>query len=262
MADQTDAMRTDMGWSTVDRITVRGLDLPSQILGKLNLGDVAFLELTGRLPSERESVVFNAIAVTLVEHGITPSAIATRMTYLGAPEAMQAAVAAGLCGLGTVFVGSTQSAARLLQTALAKTSGKRDLEAIAKDIVTDYRARKAVIPGIGHPIHKPIDPRTPRLFEIAEQNGFSGDYVRLMILIAEEAEKASGKSLPVNATGAIAALASELGLTPEMCQGIAVFARAIGLVGHIVEEAKTPMAAKIWHQVEAQATRHVRPDKD
>ena len=262
MADQTDAMHTDMGWSTVDRITVRGLDLPSQILGKLNLGDVAFLELTGRLPSERESVVFNAIAVTLVEHGITPSAIATRMTYLGAPEAMQAAVAAGLCGLGTVFVGSTQSAARLLQTALAKTSGKRDLEAIAKDIVTDYRARKAVIPGIGHPIHKPIDPRTPRLFEIAEQNGFSGDYVRLMILIAEEAEKASGKSLPVNATGAIAALASELGLTPEMCQGIAVFARAIGLVGHIVEEAKTPMAAKIWHQVEAQATRHVRPDKD
>jgi citrate synthase len=262
MADPTDAMRTDMGWSTTDRITVRGLDLPSQILGRLNLGDVAFLELTGRLPNERESAVFNAIAITLVEHGITPSAIAARMTYLGAPEAMQAAVAAGLSGLGNVFVGSTQSAAKLLQDALATTTGTRDLEAIAKDIVANYRARKAIIPGIGHPIHKPIDPRTPRLFEIAEQNGFRGDYVRLMVLIAEEAEKASGKSRPVNATGAIAALASELGLTPEMCKGIAVFARAIGLVGHIVEEAKAPMAAKIWHQVDAQATRHVRPDKD
>ena len=261
MSEKNDNMRTDMGWSTVDHITVRGLDLPSQILGKLNLGDVAFLELTGRLPTERESAVFNAIAVTLVEHGITPSAIATRMTYLGAPEAMQAAVAAGLCGLGTIFVGSTQSAARLLQTTLSKAPAKRDLEAIAKAIVADYRARKAIIPGIGHPVHKPIDPRTPRLFEIAEQNGFSGDYVRLMILIAEEAEKASGKSLPVNATGAIAALASELGLTPELCQGIAVFARAIGLVGHIVEETKAPMGAKIWHQIEAQATRHVRPDK-
>ena len=260
MSKQDDIMRTDMGWSTVDKITVRGLDLPSQILGKLNLGDVAFLELTGRLPNERESVVFNAIAVTLVEHGITPSAIAARMTYLGAPEAMQAAVAAGLCGLGTVFVGSTQSAARLLQTSLPKTAEKRDLAAIAKTIVADYRARKATIPGIGHPIHKPIDPRTPRLFAIAKENGFSGDYVKLMILIAEEAEKASGRSLPVNATGAIAALACELGLTPEMCHGIAVFARAIGLVGHIVEEAKSPMAAKIWHQVEAQATRHVRPD--
>jgi len=260
MNKQDDVMRTDMGWSTVDKITVRGLDLPSQILGKLNLGDVAFLELTGRLPSERESVVFNAIAVTLVEHGITPSAIATRMTYLGAPEAMQAAVAAGLCGLGTVFVGSTQSAARILQTSLPKTGEKRDLAAIARAVVGDYRARKATIPGIGHPIHKPIDPRTPRLFAIAEENGFSGDYVKLMVLIAKEAENVSGRSLPVNATGAIAALACELGLTPEMCQGIAVFSRAIGLVGHIVEEAKMPMAAKIWHQIEAQATRHVRSD--
>lgn len=262
MSQDQKTMRTDMGWSTVDRITVRGLDLPSQILGKLNLGDVAFLELTGRLPSERESVVFNAIAVTLVEHGITPSAIATRMTYLGAPEAMQAAVAAGLCGLGTVFVGSTQTGARMLQTALKSAAPDADLDAIAKAVVADFRARKAAVPGIGHPIHKPIDPRTPRLFEIAADNGFRGRYVDLMERIAAEAERASGRSLPVNATGAIAALACELGLTPEMCQGVAVFARAIGLVGHIVEEAHAPMAASIWHQIEAQATEHVRPKKD
>jgi citrate synthase len=259
MSEPKQTMRTDMGWSTTDQITVRGLDLPSQILGKLNLGDVAFLELTGRLPSEPESVVFNAIAVTLVEHGITPSALATRLTFLGAPEAMQAAVAAGLCGLGSVFVGSTQSAAKMLQTALPTRDTKRDLNALAKDIVADYRARKTPIPGIGHPIHKPIDPRTPRLFEIAEQNGFRGPYVELMIRVAECAEQASGRSLPVNATGAIAALNCELGLTPQMCQGIAVFARAIGLVGHIVEEAKTPMAAEVWHHIEAEATRHVRP---
>lgn len=259
MSQDKQSIRTDMGWSTVDRITVRGLDLPSQILGKLNLGDVAFLELTGRLPSERESAVFNAIAITLVEHGITPSAIATRLTYLGAPEAMQAAVAAGLCGLGTVFVGSTQSAARMLQTALKDAPNDADLDGIAAATVADFRARKVAVPGIGHPIHKPIDPRTPRLFEIAAANGFSGRYVDLMTRIAALAEKVSGRSLPVNATGAIAALSSEIGLTPEMCQGIAVFARAIGLVGHIVEEAKSPMGAAIWHQIEGQATEHVRP---
>jgi citrate synthase len=251
-------MRTDMGWSTADRITVRGRDLASDILGKLNLGDMAFLELTERLPTERESIVFNAIAVTLVEHGITPSSIATRMTFLGAPEAMQAAVAAGLCGLGSVFVGSTQSAARLLQQAIPDRNAKLDLDALAASIVADHRNRKAIVPGIGHPIHKPVDPRTPRLFEIAEQNSYRGPYVELMILIAEHAEKAAGRSLPVNATGAIAALASELGLTPQMCQGIAVFARAIGLVGHIVEDAKAPMGSEIWHMVEAEATRHVR----
>ena len=97
-------IRSDMAWSTPERIVVRGKDLPSEILGHFNLGDMAFLELTGRAPSAQESTLFNAMVVTLVEHGLTPSAIAARMTYFGAPEAMQAAVAAGLCGLGSVFV--------------------------------------------------------------------------------------------------------------------------------------------------------------
>lgn len=260
MSQQKTDIRSDMAWSTADRITVRGRDLPSQILGKLNLGDVAFLELTGRLPSAAESAVFNAIAVTLVEHGITPSALATRMTILGAPEAMQAAVAAGLCGLGSVFVGSTQGAAKILLAALPTRDAPDDLDRIAGEIVADHRARKTTIPGIGHPIHKPIDPRTPRLFEIAEEHGFKGRYVELMTLIATHAEKASGKSLPVNATGALAALCCELGLTPQMCQGIAVFARAIGLVGHIVEETSRPIAAEVWHRIDAEATRHVRPE--
>ena len=102
-------IRTDIAWSTHSTITVKGFDLCNDILGTVSLGDIAFLELTDRLPAKRESVVFNAIAVTLVEHGLTPSAIATRMTYAGAPEAMQAAVAAGLCGLGNVFVGSMET---------------------------------------------------------------------------------------------------------------------------------------------------------
>src|SRR5258708_14944966 len=107
-------IRSDLAWSTTDRIVVRGKDLPGEILGKLNLGDMAFLELTGRTPEPRESKLFNAMVVTLVEHGLTPSALAARLTYLGAPEAMQAAVAAGLCGLGSVFVRSTEGVARHL----------------------------------------------------------------------------------------------------------------------------------------------------
>src|SRR5438270_2277253 len=109
-------IRSDLAWSSTERIVVRGKDLPREILGELNLGDMAFLELTGRTPNEKESILFNALVVTLVEHGITPSALAARLTYLGAPEAMQAAVAAGLCGLGSVFVGSTEGVARLLSS--------------------------------------------------------------------------------------------------------------------------------------------------
>src|SRR5438309_4852404 len=130
-------LKSDLAWSTPDRIVVRGKDLPGEILGHLNLGDMAFLELMGRVPEAKESILFNAMVVTLVEHGITPSALATRLTYLGAPEAMQAAVAAGLCGLGSVFVGSMEGVAKMLSEGL-------DVEAIAQ---------MKRVPGLGHPIH-------------------------------------------------------------------------------------------------------------
>ena len=121
------AIRSDLGWSTPDRIVVRGRDLPGEILGVLNLGDMAFFELTGRVPDAKESRLFNAMAVTLVEHGVTPSALAARLTYLGAPEAMQAAVAAGLCGLGSVFVGSMEGAAKLLSEAVKEKRMQKPL---------------------------------------------------------------------------------------------------------------------------------------
>ena len=99
MSKRKQKITSNIGWSTPDKICVRGLDLPNQILGHMNLGDLACLQLTGRKATPEESRVFNAIVITLVEHGITPSALAARMTYMGAPESLQAAVAAGLCGL-------------------------------------------------------------------------------------------------------------------------------------------------------------------
>ena len=252
------SIRTDIAWSTTDRITVKGYDLCKDVLGTLSLGDMAFLELTDRLPTRRESVVFNAIAVTLVEHGLTPSALAARMTYTGAPEAMQAAVAAGLCGLGSVFVGSMETAARMLQEAIPDPGQKPDFDRLARDIVERFRARKQAVPGIGHPLHKPVDPRAPRLFQIAAENGYDGPYVRLMQQVAKEAEAVHGKPLPVNATGAIAAIASELKLPWKIVRGIGVMARAIGLVGHILEEMREPMAREIKTRAEEEATAHLR----
>ncbi|HEX6530073.1 MAG TPA: citryl-CoA lyase [Burkholderiales bacterium] len=225
-------IKSDLGWSTRERITVRGKDLPGEILGHLNLGDMAFLELMGRVPNARESKLFNAMVVTLVEHGITPSALAARLTYLGAPEAMQAAVAAGLSGLGSVFVGSMEGVARML-------SENADVDQMKR------------VPGLGHPLHKPVDPRTTRLFQIARETGFYGKYCERMEEIGRQ------RKLVVNATGAIGALACELGLDWRAVKGLGVMARAIGLVGHLLEESRQPMAEAIWHQVEEQATRHI-----
>lgn len=229
-------IRSDLAWSTTDRIVVRGKDLPSEILGHLNLGDMAFLMILGRVPDKNESKLFNAMAVTLVEHGVTPSAIAARMTYLGAPESPQAAVAAGLLGLGSVFVGSMEGVAKML-------SENANIDGMKR------------VPGLGHPIHKPVDPRTVRLFEIARETGFYGKYCKRMEEISLR------KGLVLNATGAIGALACELGIDWRAVRGIGVMARAIGLVGHILEESKEPMALELWERTEEEASAHQKPKK-
>jgi citrate synthase len=205
---------------------------------------MAFLELMGRAPNPKESKLFNAMVVTLVEHGVTPSAIVARLTYLGAPEALQAAVAGGLLGLGSVFVGSTEGVARLLSEAIAQ----------GDDAATLVKANKR-LPGLGHPLHKPVDPRTVRLFEIARETGHYGKYCRLMEEIAKE------KKLTLNATGAIGALACELGLDWKIVRGLGVMARAVGLVGHILEETRDPMATEIWERVDEEASEHLKPKR-
>lgn len=251
-------IRSDIAWSQSDRIVIRGKNLANEILGHMNLGDFAYFQLTGKTATPEQSRVFNAILITLVEHGITPSALVARLTYAGAPESLQGAVAAGLCGLGTVFVGTTEGSAKMLYEALPDPNGTSDLSEIARHTVALFREGKQIIPGIGHPIHKPIDPRTPRLFQIAEENGMRGNYVKLMELIAEEAQRASGKVLPINATGAIGAICCEFGFPWKIVRGFGVMARAIGLVGHLQEESERPMAYEIWHRMEEEASAHLR----
>ena len=253
MSKQRKKLKSNLGWSTTDRIVVQGHDLV-ELIGTTSLGDFAFLELKGRLPTPEESAVFNAIGVTLVEHGLTPSAIAARLTYFGAPESLQGAVAAGLLGMGSRFGGSIEEAARTLQEALAGAAPGTDPRELAREIVATYRKSKQPIAGLGHPIHKPADPRTARLFAIAADNGLSGRHLELMQLISEEASRAYGRDLPVNATGAIGAILGELDFPWQVGRGLAVIARAIGLVAHIQEELAEPIAGEIWSRVDEEAS--------
>lgn len=250
MARPRNPIQSEMGWSVSDKIVVRGHDLPAELLGHVSFGDVAWLEIMDRLPTPQESMVFNALLVTLVEHGMTPSAIAARLTYLGAPEAIQGAVAAGILGIGTGFVGTTEGAAKILAAHITETTTKADIPALAELIVTEARAEKRKIPGIGHPVHKLEDPRVSRLFQIAGESGYRGLYVDLIEEVAAEASRQFDRILPINATGAIGALLCELNFDTRVARGLGVMARAVGLVGHIAEEMDKPMARELWFRVE------------
>ncbi|MCZ8149793.1 MAG: citryl-CoA lyase, partial [Roseomonas sp.] len=157
------------------------------------------------------------------------------------------AVAAGLLGMGSVFGGGAEAAARMLQE--AATSGED-----AAAIVARHRQARRPVPGIGHPIHKPEDPRTARLFEIAAEHGFAGRHVALMQAVAEEAAVRLKRPMPINATGAIGAIMTEMGFDWRLCRGVAVIGRAVGLVGHIAEELRNPIARALWERTEAEVT--------
>jgi len=250
-------MISRMGASVPDRIWVQGRDLCGELLGKIGFAEMTWLELTGELPTPAQTALLEAMLLTLVEHGATPMAIATRLTYLGAPEALQGAVAAGLLGMGTTFAGTAEGAAKMLYEALREAPPDSTVDAIAARVVERELAAKRQLFGIGHHLHKPIDPRTPVLFAIAEAHGFRGRYVALMEAIAAAAEARTGKSMPVNATGALGALCCELGLDWRLCRGLAVIGRAVGLVGHIAEELRTPIARQIWMRTEEEIARSV-----
>jgi citrate synthase len=247
-------LTSKLGWSTPDRIEVYGHDLPRDIIGTIDLAGMAYLGIQGRMPTASEQRVFNAIMVTLVEHGQTPSTITARLTYAGAPEALQAAVAAGLLGLGTVFVGSMEGAARILQQKLADAPRPFDTDRMAEELVADLKAKRQIIPGLGHQKHKPVDPRAVRLLEVAEEEGLYGPHCQLMSAVAVVAQRESKKSLPLNATGAIGAIASDMGIRWEIVRGLGVIARSVGIVVHLLEDMETPLGIEIWNRVDDEVT--------
>ncbi len=254
MTDATkprNAVISDITQSTPDRIVVKGFDLTKDLLGKVSFGDMAYIMLTDRAPTAGESATFNAILIALVEHGLTPSVIAARMTYAGAPEAVQAAIAAGISGLGSVFGGSTEEVSAMLTEALAD-SQDMPIPDVARRLTQKMLARGVKVPGLGHHFHKPEDPRAVRLFEIAAANGFAGRHVALIQTLAAETSRQAGKHICVNATGAIGAIACELGLPHIAARGITVIARTVGLVGHLIEESRQPMARAIKAMVDTE----------
>ncbi len=258
------SFQSDLAWSTPTAIFVKGKNL-SDLIGSIDLGEMLFLLLTGRTPGTAEGKMTNAVLVSLVEHGVTPSAIAARLTYLGAPESLQAAVASGLLGVGSHFVGSVEQVARILQEGMAKAGeqvprGGASVEAecyrpVAEEIVTGFRARKTPIPGIGHPIHHPEDPRTERLFALAKDMELSGPHIALQCAIRTAANDAYGKHFPINVTGAIGAIVSDMGFPWQIARGFPVISRCVGLVAHIREEIEHPFARSLWENTERRTMR-------
>jgi citrate synthase len=237
-----------MGVATRDRIEVRGFDLCGELIGHVGLTEMFHLEVRGRLPTPTERAVLDSVLVALAEHGLTPIALAARLTDLGSPGALQGAVAAGLLGAGDRFLGALDGCARLLQE-WPDTDEDGDREH-ARALVAAARAEGRRMPGIGHPTHVDGDPRVPALYAAARAAGLTGLAQARLEHVRAAAEAAAGRRLPVNVDGAAAVLLTELGYPWQTARGVAVVARAAGLVGHLFDELRHPIAMQVWESAE------------
>ncbi|MFS0553823.1 citryl-CoA lyase [Brevibacillus sp. 179-C9.3 HS] len=245
---------TNIGMSKPDAIYVHGYNLAEDLIGNITLADMAFLGAMHRRPTEAESKMLNACMVAVCEHGFTPSSISARLTYLGAPEAVQAAVAAGLLGAGSVYLGAMENTAQMLQEGWEKYGEAQDISEVATRILEERKAKKLQVMGFGHPVHKPVDPRTTKLFALAQELGFSGKHIALIQEIHQQMSEQKGKQMTLNAAGAIGAILSDMNLHFSVVKSFAVAARAVGLIAHIVEEMeagrKESMAQKLYDHIE------------
>jgi citrate synthase len=238
---------TSIATSTADDVFIRGASLTRELIGQLTFTEMMFFQVLGRRPSAAETRVVDACLVTLLEHGLTPSALATRLVYTSAPEAMQAAVAAGLTAVGSLFVGTTEGCGRLLRRIVDAGS---DFDAEAQRIAGEHRDARAPVPGFGHPVHKPDDPRSIVLIALARREGMAGAHIAAVEALGRAVDQAAGRHVTLNATGAIAALLGDCGVPWEIMRGFALVARCAGLVGHVREEQAKPAMREIWESAE------------
>ena len=256
MSDNT--YPTGIGTSDLETISLLGHDVANDLMGKISFGELAYWLATQRRPTAGQLRVFEAVLISLADHGFTPTAIAARMTYYSAPDSIQGAIAAGLLGGGSRFLGVTEDTGQFLHTeveSLGDTSGFDDAawDDVARRVVEATRSTGRKIPGLGHPVHKNGDPRTPAIFAIARESGVYGPHLSLFAAIGRVHADVLGRTLPLNGAGVGGAALADAGLPVDLLRGFALLARTAGLIGHIAEERTNPVAPSIYYEVDRHA---------
>ncbi len=257
--------RTGIGASDLDSITLLGHDLAAELLGKITFGELAYWLVAKRRPTPGQRVMFEAVLVALADHGFTPTAIAARVTYLSAPDSIQGALAAGLLGGGSRFLGVTEDSALFLDAALqaldAHPTDDGGWDDVARSIIADTRASGRFVPGLGHPVHKEGDPRTPVLMELARSNDQFGPHLELFSAIGRVHPELLGRTLPLNGAGVCGAVLADIDLPLGVMRGFALLARCAGLLGHLAEEMDDPVANDMYMTIDRN-TNYVPPPRE
>jgi citrate synthase len=222
--------------AAADRVEVRGRDLAGELMGRMTFTEYFHLLVTGREATEDERFFLDVLLVAIAEHGLMPSNIAARMTLAADPESLQGAVAAGILGAGSVILGATGECARLLDDVRERG---------AETVVREIHAAGGRVPGFGHPLHKPVDPRAERILELADERSVSGAHLALARELRVVVAAVYGSPLTFNVSLPIAAVLLDLGYAPVVARAVPILARTASLLAHLAEEQERPIGFQL-----------------
>jgi citrate synthase len=217
-----------------DRVEVRGRDLAGELMGRLTFTEYFHLLLTGEEPSEEQRYFLDVLLVSIAEHGLMPTNVAARMTLAADPGSLQGAVAAGILGCGPVILGTSEECAKLL------ASGRDPVE-----VVRELHGRGQKVPGFGHPVHRPLDPRAERILELADERGVSGAHVARARAFRDAVHEVWGKPQAMNVSMPIAAVMLDLGFAVTAVKAVPILARTASLLAHLAEEQERPIGLEL-----------------
>ncbi len=236
---------SELHWKTAitdvqpNKVSLRGYPI-DKLMGEISFSQVIYLVLKGELPSPEKGKLIDAIFVSSVDHGASPPSVLASRTVASTGAELNSAIAAGVLAISRFHGGAIEEGMELFHEIAGRMEEKGISEReAAAEILKEMKEKKKRASGFGHRIHTQ-DPRTKKLFSLAEELGLAGKYVRIAKAVEEELAGLLGKSLPINVDGAIAALLCELDVPSEIGNAFFIIARVPGLVAHIHEE-KTRM---------------------
>ena len=247
---------------------IRGKSLTDDIIGELTFTEMIYFYIMGEVPTAGQARILDAVLVTLVDHGIL-GGLAPRFVYMGSPDHIQGAVAAGVLAMGNQFGGTMENCGALLEEIINDPAG---IEAAAASKVKEYAEWEAsstskpevggitkklskgkLIPGMGHPHFRPEDLRATKLIQTAEREDVPGKHIQAIHAIQKSLSEQKGRFVTINATGGIAVCLGEIGIPWRIMRGFPTISRAAGVVGQILEEQRKPagyyVAMKVQNEV-------------
>jgi citrate synthase len=252
--DDAEGPVSHIGQAYPDRVEVRGRDLTGDVMGRLSFSEYFHLLITGEEPTAEQRYFLDLLLVAIAEHGMMPTNVAARMTLAADPGSLQGAVAAGILGCGPVILGTSEECARMLEAARARVASGEDPGSVAERVAGEVHAAGGRLPGFGHPVHRPLDPRAERILELADEHGVSGPHVALARSLRDAAANRWGRPLTMNVSMPIAAVMLDLGYSISAVKAVPILARTAGLLAHLAEEREHPLGLQMAATAEESVT--------